>query len=301
MYKYQNRGIVAGIISGVFWGTPFVAPMILNQHSALDVTFGRFFFFGIAGLFFLPNVIRLFRQFSIREKIMVFALATSGFWLYMLFLSLGVQGSSGVIGSLIIGSLPVTITLFSKPNFNLRCFLGLGLILLGLGFLLYPQIASGNMSFTWHGLTYLLIALFMWTWFAIKNSHFMAARPFIKSTDYSSLIGVVNFVVIIPIYLASGNSIIHLIHAADMMTYLVCSLVLGLGASWLANVFWAYSATHCPPAVGGTLIVSETVFGLLYSFIYFKRLPFLNEYMAIAFLIVGVILVITSQRLNKAH
>jgi hypothetical protein len=46
------------------------------------------------------------------------------------------------------------------------------------------------------------------------------------------------------------------------------------------------------------LIISETIFALLFGFIYDHRLPFASEWAAIAFLITGVLLAIHSGRLN---
>jgi drug/metabolite transporter (DMT)-like permease len=47
--------------------------------------------------------------------------------------------------------------------------------------------------------------------------------------------------------------------------------------------------------ISGSLIVSETIFGLFYSFIFQQRLPFLNEWIAIILLIGSVIITIRSQ------
>lgn len=303
MYRNQNKGIGAGIISGVFWGTPFVIPMILHNYSAIEITLGRFIFFGIISLFFIKRVIRLFLSLNTKDKLIVLILGTTGFWLYTLVLATGVQASSGVIASLIIGSLPVTIALFSNPSYNKKFLIGLMFIITGLIILLLPNFSLLNDSksqVNLFGIVYLLIALIMWTWFAIKNSHFMITHPEINSIDYSSLIGVINLVCIIPIYLYH-NSFYQIFNHDDIYVYLISSIIVGVGASWIANVFWAYSAKNCSPTIAGTLIVSETVFGLIYSFIYECRLPASNELISIILLICGVIVVISSQRRKNIH
>lgn len=302
MNQNYNKGILAGIISGLFWGTPFVVPMILFDYSSIEITFGRFITFGVVSLLFIRPVIKLFRQFNLAEKVRVLILGTTGFWLYTLILSSGVQASNGVIASLIIGSLPVTITLFSKPKITNGLIIGIILIILGLVALLFPLIgkitSENSHAISLKGILYLLTALIMWTWFAIKNSQFMASHPEIKSLDYSSLIGVLNMLCIIPVYFISHHNLNELMLHHDFMNFIVWSCVIGIGASWIANIFWAYSAKNCPSSIGGALIVSETVFGLIYSFIYAKRLPYFNEFGAIVLLISGVILVIYSQRLR---
>lgn len=300
MYRNQNRGIMAGVLAGVFWGTPFLVPMVLANFSGLEITFGRFLFFGLVSLCSLPKLIKILQSLTIREIIRVIILSATGFWLYSLILFIGVRESNGIIASLIIGSLPVTVTLFSRPNFNRSLIIGLILIVFGLAcLLLYPLIFGANLA-TLHnislrGIIYLLIALVMWSWFAIANSRFMATHSHIRSLDYSSLIGVISLIFIIPIFMWQEHLTTLLFHP-EFIKFILWGMVLGFGASWLANIFWAYSAKNCPPSIGGALIISETVFGLLYSFIFEQRLPHLNEFVAIVALICGVILVIRSQR-----
>ncbi len=300
MYRNQNRGIMAGILAGVFWGTPFLVPMVLANFTGLEITFGRFLFFGLISLFSLPKLIKVVQSLTLREIIQVVILSATGFWLYSLILFIGVRESNGIVASLIIGSLPVTVTLFSRPIFNPRLITGLILIIFGLACLLvYPLIFGSNLATLQNvnvrGIVYLLIALVMWSWFAIANSRFMAAHVQIRSLDYSSLIGVISLIFIVPIFLSQEHAMILLSHS-ELIKFILWSMVLGFGASWLANIFWAYSAKNCPPSIGGALIISETVFGLIYSFVFEQRFPHLNEFIAIVSLICGVILVIRSQR-----
>lgn len=301
MHKNQNKGILAGVIAGVFWGAPFLAPLILGNFTAFEMTFGRFLFFGLISLFYLPGVIRLLKQFSLHELIQVFILSAAGFWLYTLALFIGIRLSNGVLAALIIGCLPLTITLSSKPKFNAGLVIGLGLIIVGIiSLLVIPLLNKSNYSMedvTILGLLVIISALAMWTWFGVYNSHFMSKHKHIKSIDYSSLVGVINLIFIIPIFMLF-NGFDHLVHSPELIKFLIFSAVLGLGSSWFANICWAYSAKYCPPSIGGSLIVSETIFGLIYCFIFEGRLPYNNEYIAIICLISGVVLVINSQRLK---
>lgn len=302
MYKHQNKGIAAGIAAGCFWGTPFIAPVILSNFSPFEITFGRFFFFGLISLFSLPRVIKLVVKFNKQQIIQILLLSASGFWLYTLILFIGVQLTNGVIASLIIGCMPLTITLFSKPKTNTHLYFGLSFIIIGMFcLLLLPIIASHNNSLAnvkISGIIILFIALMMWTWFGIANSKFMLTNENIKSTDYSSLIGIINIIVMLPAFIVF-HGFSDLIHHTELFKFIIWALIIGIGASWIANVFWAYSAKNCPSSVGGALIVSETIFGVIYSFILEHRFPHINEFIAIICLISGVILVISSQRITK--
>lgn len=296
----NNQAIGAGIVSGAFWGTPFLAPLILVQFSSLEIAFVRFLFFGLISLISLPRLIPLLRQFSWVDVLQALVLSASGFWLYTLVLFAAVKLSNGVVAALIVGILPLTITLFSQPKFNYQLLLGLALIWVGIIVLFIPPLLFGNgakSSLTnvhLFGVILLFLALILWTWYAISNSRFILKHPRLRSLDYSSLMGLLSFLCLLPIFLLK-NDVNHIIENPQVLQLLVWGAILGIGASWIANIFWAYCCRNTPPSIYGTLIVSETVFGLIYSFAFQHRLPYLNELLAILLLISGVVVTIRSQ------
>lgn len=302
LYKpeQQTKAIASGILSGAFWGTPFLAPLILTQYSSVEIAFARFFIFGIFSLLFLPRLIILVRTFSLIDFIQAILICATGFWLYTIALFTGVKLTNGVVSALIVGTLPLTITLFSKPQFNHKLILGLTFISIGIIVLLMlPFLFTHNFSSLHHihlsGIVSLLLALAMWTWYAIANSQFILKHPTMKSLDFSSLMGIISMIFMLPIFLYS-HSLASITAHSQFPHFIFWGIILGIGASWLANFFWAYCCQNTPPSIYGTLIVSETVFGLLYSFIYQQRLPYSNELIAIILLISGVIITIKSQQ-----
>ena len=237
-----------------------------------------------------------------QEIFILIILSATGFWLYTLILFAGIKLTNGVIGSLIIGCLPLTITMFGKPRLSAALFIGLIMILVSLLALLIPPLLSSGADravaladFSIGGVILLFLDLLMWTWFAVFNSRFLAMRPYIKPLDYSSVIGCISLLCMLPI-LGTINGFSSLMHHSGLGSFMFWCAVLGIGASWLANVFWAYSARNCPPSIGGALIAAETIFGVIYSLIYAQRLPHLNEFMSICCLTCGVFMVIKSQR-----
>ena len=134
MHPNQNKGIAAGISAGIFWGTPFFIPIVLADFSAFEIMFGRFAFFGLMSLFYLPQTVRLLKSVTVKEIFHIFLLSAAGYWFYTLMLFSGIQLTNGVVSSLIIGCIPLTITLFSKPNFNGRFFFRFRLYINGHGF-----------------------------------------------------------------------------------------------------------------------------------------------------------------------
>jgi drug/metabolite transporter (DMT)-like permease len=74
---------------------------------------------------------------------------------------------------------------------------------------------------------------------------------------------------------------------------------MGLAGSWLATWFWAVASTRLPLTFAAQLIVAETIFGLLYGFLWESRFPTMLEIAGIALQIAGVSL--TLARLGHAR
>ncbi|MGF6411404.1 drug/metabolite transporter (DMT)-like permease [Paraburkholderia sp. MM5482-R2] len=71
-------------------------------------------------------------------------------------------------------------------------------------------------------------------------------------------------------------------------TFWLLNLALAIGASWLGNGLWNAAAKRLPLTLSGQMIVFETLFALLYAFIYDERLPRPLELAAILLLVAGV-------------
>ncbi len=297
--KSLTLGILAGASTGIFWGVPFLAPQVLVGYSSIDIAFGRFFFFGLMSLFFFRRGWSLFERFDFREKMKVLILSAIGFWFYSSVLFWSIQKTDGLISSLILGLLPVTIPLFSlgrKPG-SLGFYFGLFLILAGLSVLVFYPLVNGESASgqrEWPGVVGLFSCLAMWTAFAIHNSRFLQERPWISRRDFSSLMGILSLVCLVPVFFFSGFGA-ELGHRSDLGIFVMISAVLGLGSSWLANWLWNISSTRCPSGISGTLLVFETVFGLLYTFLYQKRPPHPFEGVAVSLSLSGVIFAVRAQ------
>lgn len=66
------------------------------------------------------------------------------------------------------------------------------------------------------------------------------------------------------------------------------NLALAIGASWLGNGLWNAASKRLPLTLTGQLIVFETVFAMLYGFVFEARMPRGLEIAALALLLAGV-------------
>jgi drug/metabolite transporter (DMT)-like permease len=293
-------GILCGIATGAFWGIPFLAPQILSDYAAIYLTLGRFGFFGLVSLLFLPQVIRYLKALGRRDLWQVFLLSLSGFSIYSFLLFWSVPKAGGVAAALIIGLLPITISLFGfkEKSLTKSFYVGIFCIFAGLLLLTLPSlhVASSSATTTLWGYLGCVVCLALWTWFANQNSRFLRKHPDTNPKVFSAVMGILSLLVVIPlVFVLADQPLTFLASRPDLKIYVFWSLLLGLGASWAANWLWNICSKACPPQISGPLIVSETFFGLLYTFIYEVRFPTTTETLSIVLSISGVLICIRSQ------
>jgi drug/metabolite transporter (DMT)-like permease len=188
-----------------------------------------------------------------------------------------------------------------RGHSGISFYLGLLVLLAGLlNLVLYPvwmgEKAVHTPSFV--GTIELLVCLALWTGFAIKNTRFLQRNTWIPRKDFASVMGVVSVISILPFFLSQVN-LQEFVHRDGFGLYVLISMALGFGSSWLANWLWNVCSSNCPPEISGPLIVSETIFGLLYTFIHESRLPFGYEMASIGLFLVGVVVTVRSQMKAK--
>lgn len=66
--KSLTLGILAGIATGMLWGIVFIVPQALPDFTPLELSLGRYFFFGLASCFTLKRTWGHFKSFSFRDK-----------------------------------------------------------------------------------------------------------------------------------------------------------------------------------------------------------------------------------------
>ncbi|MDE1152366.1 MAG: DMT family transporter [Micavibrio sp.] len=288
-------GILAGLVTGMLWGIVFVVPQLLPQFSALELSLGRYFFFAIASCTTLRETLRHWRGFDRGDKWQVFWLSASGFWLYTLLLFWAVALAGGVLTTLVIGLLPVTIPLFAKKTLKLDAgfALGLALIVIGLGVLEAKPLLAGSAGVPLLGWLPLLSCLVLWTWFGIANTRFVQKHPAAK-VSLTNLMGLSSFIILAVICLFAVD-LKALVAQPHFGAFVFWSAVVGFGSSWLANWFWNICSSLVPATISGPLVVAETSFGLLYTFIFQHRLPDGAELAAMLLFAFGVFLALHAE------
>jgi len=139
-------------------------------------------------------------------------------------------------------------------------------------------------------------ALACWSWYAIDNARYLKRNPHFSSAEWSALYGLASGLIAMLIGLACmavwHAEITGAAGAASGRNWAVfwmTNALLALGASVIGNHLWNIASRQVPVTLSGQLILFETLFALLYAFIYAHRLPRPLEVAAIALLTTGVL------------
>ncbi|WP_354681741.1 EamA family transporter, partial [Cupriavidus plantarum] len=110
-------GVLCGLLAGAFWGMVFIAPKLLPAFSPWELAIGRYLAYGIVALAAtLPMLRRILRKLTRADCIALLRQAFTGNLLYYVLLAFGVQLAGVGPTSLIIGILPITVTIMGRRD-----------------------------------------------------------------------------------------------------------------------------------------------------------------------------------------
>jgi len=290
-------GVGNGVMAGALWGGVFIAPQILKDFLSSQLSAARYLVYGAIALILLATRWRaLSPKLGRREWLALIWLSLLGNIIYYVLLGRAVQLVGGASTSLIIGLLPVVVTLVGARDDGavalqklilplLLCCIGVGLV----GFASLHGHASGvGLTSRMLGLLCAFGALASWATYAVGNSRCLDRLPDISAHDWSLLTGVVTggFSVILGAFVLNSPAGHRPI---DWVRFWSVSAAVAIFASIVGNGFWNRASRLLPLTMTGQMIVFETLFALLYGFMWERRLPSATEMAAIVFLIGGVL------------
>jgi drug/metabolite transporter (DMT)-like permease len=298
----MSVGVVCGLLAGALWGLIFLFPRLLPEFSAAEQMAGRYLAFAlISGLLCWPAWRRLRANLNGADMQALIKLSLVGNVLYFFFVAWAVRSAGVILASLIVGILPITITLASlwaskhSPTTLSLTRLAWPLLLVASGIACInidafqhteqdlktsAQVALGTLA--------AVAALLCWTYFAVANARYLQTHRHFSSYEWNHLTG-----------LMTGSWVLILFPLVTLTTpesaaprpwafFIFMSCVLGLGASTAGAALWNVASRRLPLTLSGTLIVSETVFALLYGFLHAQRWPRALEWIAVIALVSGV-------------
>jgi drug/metabolite transporter (DMT)-like permease len=295
-------GILAGLVAGAFWGLTFVAPKLVAPFSPFDLAALRNIIFGaLSGLLLLMLWQRT--RALLRADIVIAAwLGFIGYVGYYMAVAYAVIFAGPAIPALIIGALPVALAIagnLQERSVRWRSLtwplvlITLGLLVVNVGSLQDPASGRDARSLLIGG-SLATIGLLIWLCYAMVNAAALRQRPGMSALVWTALQGVgtgIGMVALLPFGLLAGLSgfATHSLVAPEAHALWFWSMLTGIASSWLATWAWIVAAQRLSIALSAQLIVSETIFALIYGFLGEMRWPAAHEAAGAALLLAGVI------------
>ena len=296
----QLVGLGCGVAAGALWGIIFLAPKMLPQFSPLALSAARYVLYGVLSVAVaLPVWRTLWRKTTRRDWVALLLLSLPGNLLYYLCVAGGVQRAGVAPASLIVGLLPVTVTLAGAAERGSLPLRQLALpLLMAVAGVVCIYLDAPAMHADAGGSTYfigLLMAaggLLCWTVYAVCNARYLRKHPQFTSREWSLLTGVatggLSLALAVPAFFVPGMATSSAQPASAWLMFWLVNAGVALGASVLGNSLWNAASRKLPLTLSGQLIVFETVFALLYAFVYEGRWPHGLEVLAALLLVGGV-------------
>ncbi|MDF7673961.1 DMT family transporter [Acetobacteraceae bacterium ESL0709] len=289
-------GFSCGVAAGALWGFALLAPALIRPFTPLQLACARFTFYGLlAALLILPHWKKTFSHIGRQEWLGLLALSLLGNIVYYVLFGMGVQMAGSAMPTLIVGFLPVTVTIIGSLEHGavpLRKLIPSILLSVGgMGCIAYhaytlaqnaPHHSDALRLAT--GLLCAIGALLSWSAYAIKNARWLNHLTHTSEHEWNLLTGLVTGILalcLIPVgFLWNGP-----LPQEGWSWFLTVSLSAALLASIIGNAFWNKMSRLLPLTMVGQMILFETLFALIYAFIHEHRLPAFSEILAI--LLVG--------------
>ena len=296
-------GIACGAGAGALWGLVFLAPELVGEFGPLQLSAGRYLCYGLIALMLIrPRWHALRGRIARRQWVQLGWLALAGNTLYYVLLSAAVQMGGIAMTSLVIGFLPVAVTLIGSRDQGavpLRRMLpsmllcALGALCIGWQALAAP--VAGNAGQQMLGLVCAVGALVSWSAFAVGNARCLA-RLQVSAHEWNLLTGLVTgaqSLLLIPLALLLESTQ----HGAGEWARLAAvSVAVAVLASLLGNALWNRMSRLLPLTLVGQMILFETVFALFYGLLWEQRMPTLAESAALVCVVLGVLSCLAAHR-----
>ena len=299
-------GVLCGLLAGAAWGMVFIVPKLLPAFSPVELAVGRYLAYGAMSLcLILPRLGGLRARLVRSDYAALLRHALAGNIIYYMLLALGVKLAGVAPTSLIIGVLPIAVTLLGRKDHGalpLRqlafplLVAGAGIACINVDVFVHARAVHAEMASTLLGVLSAVGALCCWTWYTLDNTRYLKRNPHFSSGEWSALYGLSSGLIALLIGAAGfalwGERITGPAGAAtgrDWTLFWITNGLLALGASVIGNHLWNVASRRVAVTLSGQLLLFETLFALFYGFVYAGHFPRPLEIAAIALLVVGVL------------
>ncbi|WP_165249346.1 DMT family transporter [Paludisphaera soli] len=292
-------GVGCGVAAGAIWGVVFLAPELVRGFTPLQIAAARYVSYGLlAAVLVAPRRRRLTAMLDASAWRALAWLSLFGNVLYYVLLATAVQLGGVAMTSLVMGFVPVAITLIGSRDHGAvplrRLAPSLALAVAGVACVAWQSVGvggpgTGTPAMRVAGFGAAVAALVSWTGYAVGNSRWLARLGHVSAHDWNLLTGVVTgaqaLLLAVPAFLfgPTGQA------AAEWTTFAAVAIGLSIFASLIASALWSRMSRLLPLTLVGQMILFETLFALLYGFLWERRGPTPAEAAAMVLLVASVL------------
>ena len=287
-----SLGIAAGILAGALWGLVFLAPEMARGFTPAQLSAGRYIAYGlVAAVLLARSWRRLFAGLGWQEWRGLAWLGLTGNIVYYVLLAQAVQLGGVAMASIVIGLLPVVVTIVGSRDTGavpLRRLVP-SLVLSTAGLLCISwQTLSADAGSSLTGLLCAIGALVSWTMYAVANSRWLGKLHTVRPHEWNLLTGLVTGVEALLLAVPAFATATSPQDGREWMIFAAVVSGVAIFCSIIGNGFWNYASRVLPLTLTGQMIVFETLFAACYGFMWEQRWPTGAESAAMALLVAGV-------------
>ncbi|QGH63662.1 DMT family transporter [Serratia proteamaculans] len=300
-------GVLFALAAGLMWGLIFVGPVMIPEYPAALQSTGRYLAFGLIALPLAWFDRQRLKKLQRNDWLEALKLTAIGNLLYYLCLASAIQRTGAPISTMIIGTLPVVISVtanlfYSRHDGRLswrKLTPALVLIACGLALVNVAELRGNTAPIdVWRytsGLGLALLAVACWTWFPLRNARWLRNNPSQRPATWATAQGLVTLPLALVGYLvvcgqlALTQPTFALPFGPRPEVFIPLMIAIGMLCSWIGALCWNEASQRLPTVLVGPLIVFEILAGLAYTFMLRQAWPPLLTLAGISCLIIGVI------------
>ena len=300
-------GVLEGIAAGALWGLIYIAPLMLPDYSPVLIALSRFIMFGFVSLPFIFVFRKELKKFTRADVMAAFKLPLIGNVIFYCLLAMCIRLAGAPLAGMLMALIPVLVAIASNFRYSQEGrALSWGVILPPLAVIFAGLVIANWSEFQyitagaespldfWAGAGFGVAAIIAWTWFSIMNGEWLLGHPTHDSTAWTALQGVT----VLPVVLAAFAVFAYPLGFMDAAVsalgptpwrFCLVALMIGILCSWAAMYFWNAMSQRLPSALGGQLIVFESISSVIYALIWRGEWPPLSMVGGFALLLAGVL------------
>lgn len=274
---------------------------MVSGIGAVDFTAGRFVSYGALSVVLTI----LWRKSAVptrAQALVALGMSVLGFTGYYLLLVYAIRDAGTEVPSLIIGTIPIWMMLLGKPA-GLRwtaLIPGLLLTMMGLGLMMQSSHSAAGAApegaHFWRGVAFVLVSMAFWTAFGLLNAAWLKRHPQVSAITWANWLGVATGLGALGLWLVAGTDLEVLSAQDNIAKAVLLCVATGIGSAWIATYLWNIANQRLSASLCGQLIVSETIFALVYSFVWDGHWPSAVQLVACLLFVAGILASIRAHR-----